>query len=61
MAQPAPKQAVVDTATEAPKAPPTHEQIATLAYALWQARGCPDGSPEQDWLAAEQQSRVTQG
>jgi hypothetical protein len=25
-----------------------------LAYELWEARGRPHGSPEQDWLAAEQ-------
>jgi hypothetical protein len=29
------------------------QDIANLAYALWQRRGCPDGSPEQDWLEAE--------
>lgn len=31
---------------------PTHEQIASLAYQLWQQRGCPDGSPEVDWERA---------
>ena len=25
------------------------------AYGLWQARGCPDGSPEVDWCQAEQE------
>ena len=30
-----------------------HEQIASLAYALWQQRRCPDGSPEEDWFQAE--------
>jgi Protein of unknown function (DUF2934) len=29
------------------------EDIAKLAYALWQQRGCPYGSPEIDWLEAE--------
>ena len=29
--------------------------IARLAYALWQQRGCPVGSAETDWLEAEQQ------
>ncbi len=29
--------------------------IAQLAYALWQQRGCPVGSAEKDWLEAEQQ------
>ena len=32
---------------------PTSEEIANLAYALWQERGCPDGSPEEDWYDAE--------
>jgi hypothetical protein len=34
---------------------PTPEQIASLAYALWQERGCPEGSPQADWLRAEQE------
>jgi hypothetical protein len=29
-----------------------HQEIANLAYELWQARGCPDGSPETDWFQA---------
>jgi len=29
--------------------------IARLAYSLWEARGCVGGSPEEDWLQAEQQ------
>lgn len=29
--------------------------IGELAYQLWQARGCPRGSAEQDWLEAERQ------
>jgi hypothetical protein len=44
---------------------PTHEEIAALAYSLWETRGCPEGSPEDDWLNAErvlndQQSASTQ-
>jgi Protein of unknown function (DUF2934) len=34
---------------------PAHEQIALLAYARWQQRGCPEGSAEEDWLRAEQE------
>jgi hypothetical protein len=34
---------------------PEHEHIALLAYALWQERGCPEGSPEVDWFRAEQE------
>jgi hypothetical protein len=30
-----------------------HEEIARLAYELWERRGCPLGSPEIDWHAAE--------
>jgi hypothetical protein len=29
-----------------------HDDIAPLAYALWQARGCPDGSSQDDWFHA---------
>jgi hypothetical protein len=34
-----------------------HERIATLAYFYWQQRGCPEGSPDHDWLSAEQHIR----
>jgi len=33
--------------------------IGDLAYRLWQARGCPDGTAEQDWLEAEKQLRAS--
>ena len=33
------------------------QDIANLAYALWQLRGCPEGSAETDWYQAEQQLR----
>jgi len=29
------------------------EQVALLAYQLWQQRGCPEGSPDEDWFLAE--------
>ena len=32
-----------------------HEQVAAIAYRLWEERGYPIGSPETDWYAAEQQ------
>jgi len=35
----------------------SHEEIARVAYALWEDRGCQGGSPEEDWLRAEQQLR----
>ncbi len=35
----------------------SHHDIAVLARELWEARGCPDGSPEQDWFNAAEQLR----
>ena len=35
----------------------SEQDIANLAYALWQQRGCPEGSPEQDWIEAERSVR----
>jgi hypothetical protein len=35
-----------------------HEDIAALAHSLWQARGCPEGSPDEDWLHAVHQLRA---
>ena len=35
-----------------------HQDIAALAYALWQARGCPEGSPEEDWFHAAHELRA---
>jgi hypothetical protein len=29
-----------------------HREIAALAHDLWQARGCPEGSPDEDWFHA---------
>lgn len=34
-----------------------HERIATLAFFYWHERGCPEGSPDDDWLRAEQHIR----
>lgn len=35
--------------------PVTREQIAALAHAIWQDRGCPQGSDLDIWLEAERQ------
>jgi hypothetical protein len=48
------------TPPETPAAPSTHEQIAALAKKLWEARGCPEGSPEVDWFTAEKLVRMKQ-
>lgn len=34
-----------------------HEDIAALALQLWQARGCPIGSPQEDWFHAVEELR----
>lgn len=36
---------------------PEHRSIGELAYLLWQARGCPQGTAHEDWLEAERQLR----
>ena len=33
------------------------QEIAQLAYSLWQQRGCPEGSASQDWIEAEERLR----
>ena len=33
---------------------PDQATIAQLAYLYWLERGCPIGSPEEDWSRAEQ-------
>src|SRR5579862_8372112 len=34
-----------------------HEDIAALAYKLWEGRGCPEGSPQEDWFHAVHELR----
>jgi hypothetical protein len=34
-----------------------HGHIAALAHELWVARGCPEGSPEEDWFHAVEELR----
>jgi hypothetical protein len=36
---------------------PANEEIAKLAYSLWEARGGAGGSAEEDWLTAEAELR----
>jgi hypothetical protein len=35
-----------------------HAEIAERAHALWQARGCPQGSPDEDWFRAAHELRA---
>jgi Protein of unknown function (DUF2934) len=32
-------------------------RIEILAHEFWRARGCPEGSPDEDWFLAEEQLR----
>jgi hypothetical protein len=36
---------------------PERQEIAALAYALWQTRSCPQGSPDEDWFHAVEELR----
>jgi len=42
----------------AQQAGPSYDQIAQKAHELWEKRGCPDGSADQDWADAEQELRA---
>jgi hypothetical protein len=44
-----------DTYQGPPVAPPapSHDEIARLAYAYWEARGRQHGSHQEDWYRAE--------
>ena len=47
---------IAESADESARIEPQNQQeVAALAYEFWQARGCPDGSPEQDWFRAERE------
>jgi hypothetical protein len=36
---------------------PTNDEIKARAYQCWHERGCPHGTPEEDWHRAEQELR----
>jgi hypothetical protein len=38
-----------------------HDDIAALAHKLWEARGCPEGSSEEDWFRAAEELRSRAG
>ena len=37
------------------------DHVAELAYTLWESRGCPIGTPEEDWFRAEQELAPADG
>jgi len=48
-------ESITESALEVTSESERQEAIAALAYQLWQARGCPDGSPEEDWFRADRE------
>jgi len=46
-----------DRTVTAPR-PPSHEEIAKLAYLFWEQRGRHGGTPWADWFRAEQELRA---
>ena len=43
------------TSSSLPVRIPAEQDIAVLAYSLWEKRGRPEGSPDIDWCDAERQ------
>jgi hypothetical protein len=56
--KPAAKKQTTETAVHSPQHNPSREEIARLAEKFWAERGWPEGSPEQDWLRAEQELKT---
>ena len=46
---------ITTTALEKTSEPENHHEVAALAYKFWQARGSPEGTPEEDWFRAKQE------
>jgi len=42
------------TENVSPVAAPGYHEISEMARQLWIDRGCPEGSPEEDWFRAEE-------
>ncbi len=59
-----PSTPIVELSTAQPAPPaaaqcePTYDDISQQAYLYWEARGYQGGSPEEDWLRAEQELRA---
>jgi len=49
-----------EKANEKATSSPDPRRTEILAYEFWRARGCPQGSPEEDWFLAEEQLRHQQ-
>jgi DUF2934 family protein len=51
-----PTQAVAASHSHGPETS-MQEDVAKLAYAIWEQRGCSQGSADEDWLEAERNFR----
>jgi hypothetical protein len=49
---------VANPIAQAPPREVTNEDIAQLAHSYWLARGCANGSSEEDWLRAERELKA---
>jgi len=54
-AAPVPPAPAPESPVPAPRTEDARTAIARLAYSYWEARGFQGGSPEEDWLRAEQE------
>jgi hypothetical protein len=45
------------SALDLPAGEPTREEIAAVAYSIWEQEGWPDGRDVENWLKAEAQIR----
>ena len=51
-------ESAVDHGQDAIKRALDHADIAALARAIWESKGCPSGSHEEDWFEAERKLRA---
>jgi hypothetical protein len=56
-AKPAPSAIVPSQNADLKSSAPEPDEIARLAHLYWEGRGCPEGSPEEDWFRAEHDLR----
>lgn len=48
------------TLTDTERVAPSHQEIASLAYSYWEARGRHGGSSSEDWFRAEEELKRRQ-
>ena len=43
---------------ESPDHGAEQQELVVLAYLFWEERGCPEGSPEEDWYRAVRERKL---